>query len=76
MDLPLVMKLLHNYIAEIGNAINLRKIYRKDQTVVVFNQNQEKDARDNKNMNSNCESQFLHCVKQYHWAEEFPGLED
>ena len=57
------MKLLNNYIAEsVGNR-NFIKITGKEQTVVAFNQTQEKDEKDKKKKNKKGKYHFFHCVK-------------
>ena len=50
--LPRVMKILNIYIPEDGNNTNFRKIPGKDHMGVTFTQTQDKDSKDNKNMNS------------------------
>ena len=44
-ELPGVMKLLNNYIAESGDNRKFSKISEKEQTGVAFTQTQEKDFR-------------------------------
>ena len=47
-DLPWVMKLLNNYISEIGTNRNFGKISGKEQMGVAFTQTQEKGEKGKK----------------------------
>ena len=70
------MKLLNNYITEIVNNRNHRKISGKDHTGVDFNQTQEKYEKNKKSTNIKGEYHCFHCGNKDHWAEDCPNIEE
>ena len=74
--LPVVMKLMNNYISSIVNNRNFRKISVKEHTGFAFTQTQDNYAKYKENISIKVESHFLHCGNKYHWSEESPNLEE
>ena len=52
LNIPVVVKLLDNYIPESGKNWNYRETYGKDQTGVAFSQTHDKDINYKNNTNS------------------------
>ena len=61
---------------QIAGGGSFRKSYIKEHTGVAFTQTQEKGKSEKKKTDIKRESHCFYCVKQDHWEEAFPDLEE